>query len=86
MAPSPSSGLRRPVPLLAVEAAVDQPNHGARAFRVFSPVVPVGLGQAFVATRTPDAMLDHDALPREGPVVGLRRGVAPPPCSLSMPG
>ncbi len=31
MAPSPSSGLRRPAPLLAVEAAVDQPNHGARA-------------------------------------------------------
>jgi len=31
MAPSPSSGLRRPAPWLAVEAAVDQPNHGARA-------------------------------------------------------
>ena len=71
MAPSPSSGLRRPAPLLAVEAAVDQANHGARALRVRGPVVPVGLAQAFVAAGAPDAVLDHDALPREGPVVGF---------------
>jgi len=49
MAPSPVSGLRRPVPLLAVEATVDQTNHSARAFRVLGPVVPVHLAQAFVA-------------------------------------
>ncbi len=35
MAPSPLIGLRRPVPLLAVKAAVDQAGHGARARGVF---------------------------------------------------
>ncbi len=43
MAPSPLSGLRRPVPLLAVEAAVDQAAHSARALRVLGAVVPVHL-------------------------------------------
>jgi len=71
MAPSPSSGLRRPVPLLAVEAAVHQTNHGARAFRVLGPMVPVHLAQAFVAAGASDAVFDHDALPCEGPVVGF---------------
>jgi len=71
MAPSPVSGLRRPVPLLVVEAAVHQPNHGTRAFRVLGPVVPVHLAQAFIATRASDTVFDHDARPREGPVVGF---------------
>ncbi len=71
MAPSPVSGLCRPVPLLAVEAAVDQTNHGACALRVLGAVVPVRLAQAIVAPRAPTAVLDDDVLPREGPVVGF---------------
>ena len=69
MAPSPSFRLGRPVPLLAVEATVDQAAHGARTLRVLGPVVPVRLAQAVVAAHPSDAMLDDDALPREGPIV-----------------
>ena len=78
MAPSPVFRLGRSVPLLAVEAAVDQAAHGARARRVLGPVVPVRLAQALVAAHPSDPMLDDDALPREGPVGPLR----PPPLLL----
>ena len=71
MAPSPVSGLRRPAPLLAIEAAVHQADHSARALRVLGAVVPVYLAQAFVAARPSDAVRDDDALPREGPIVGF---------------
>ncbi len=71
MASSPLSGLRRPASLLVVEAAVHQTSHGAGALRVRGPVAPVDLAQAFVAAHPADAVPDHDALPREGPVVGF---------------
>lgn len=98
MAPSPLIGLRRPVPLLAVKAAVDQAGHGARARGVCGPVVPVRLAQAVVAAHPSDALRDDAAFARAGPLIRviLRRlllptrlapwrGVAPPWCSLSMP-
>jgi len=61
MIPSPSIGLRRPVPLLAVEATVDQADHGARPLRVLGPVVPVRQG---VTPRSVVGHLERDGLRR----------------------
>src|ERR1700674_5517278 len=62
------------------EATIDQTGHRSDPQRMSPPMMPIHLRQRLVVSQPSDAMLHHDASPRERPIiihVRLRTRLAP---------